>query len=119
MSHRNARPTVRVRLEMVKQVESGWPQAEVAKKTSESNFMSPQKYLVIVRYDAGENRILNAKFALADPKVSPLKSLGSSVTAQTPKQNLVALHRRSTSRRVIIGTYLGLRPVPLDPGGGS
>ena len=32
MLHRNARLTVRVRLEMVQQVEYGWPQAEVARQ---------------------------------------------------------------------------------------
>ncbi len=32
MTHRNARLTVRTRLELVQQVEDGWPQTEVARQ---------------------------------------------------------------------------------------
>ena len=31
MAHRNAKLTVHVRLDLVRQVEPGWPQAEVAR----------------------------------------------------------------------------------------
>ncbi len=70
MLHRNARLTVRVRLEMVRQVESGWPQAEVARQFRVSR-ATVQKY--VRRYkEQGESGLVDrSSRPHSSPRLTP------------------------------------------------
>ena len=70
MLHRNARLTVRARLEMVLEVESGWPQAEVARQFRVSR-ATVQKYVRRYR-EQGESGLLDrSSRPHSSPRLTP------------------------------------------------
>jgi len=70
MMHPNSRLTVRARLEMVQQVESGWPQAEVARQFRVSR-ATVRKY--VCRYkEQGESGLVDrSSRPLSSPQLTP------------------------------------------------
>ena len=97
MLHRNARLTVRARLEMVKQVLSGWPQAEVARQFRVSR-ATVSKWLGRFRTE-GEP-------GLADRSSRPRRS--PHLTAPKLVRTICALRRKRSWGPHRIGWDLGI-----------